>query len=70
MHLKETTPGVFREVSFGQGHVDFKGAIKTAWDLGVRKYVTEFWYTGNPQWKKDLAQANEMMTSILDAQWE
>ena len=70
MHLKETTPGVFREVSFGQGHVDFKGALKTAWDLGVRKYVTEFWYTGNPQWKKDLAQANEMMTSILDAQWE
>lgn len=68
MHLKETTPGVFREVPFGQGHVDFKSAIETAWELGVRKYVAEFWYTGNPQWKKDLVQASEMMTCILDAQ--
>lgn len=68
MHLKETTPGVFREVPFGQGHVDFKSAIETAWELGVRKYVTEFWYTGNPAWKKDLSVANEMMAHILDAQ--
>lgn len=68
MHLKETTPGVFREVPFGQGHVDFKSAIETAWELGVRKYVTEFWYTGNPEWKKDLAEANERMTGILDVQ--
>ena len=27
MHLKETVPGVFREVPFGTGHVDFQKAV-------------------------------------------
>lgn len=66
MHLKETVPGVFREVPFGTGHVDFEGAIKTAWELGIRRFVTEFWYTGSPEWKADMVAANRMMTEILD----
>lgn len=67
MHLKETKPGIFREVPYGEGHVDFEAAIKTAWGLGVRRYVTEFWYTGNPRWKEDLASANRKMTKLLMA---
>ena len=68
MHLKETVPGVFREVPFGTGHVDFKSGIKTAWDCGVRRFVTEFWYTGNPEWRQDLVQASSMMRPILERQ--
>ena len=68
VHLKETKPGHFREIPFGEGHVDFESAIKTAWELGVRKFVTEFWYTGNPQWRDDLVFANRMMTEILERQ--
>jgi len=68
MHLKETKPGLFREIPFGEGHVDFEGAIHTAWDLGIRKFVTEFWYTGNPEWEKDLVDASSRMKKILDAQ--
>ncbi|MDR2022686.1 MAG: L-ribulose-5-phosphate 3-epimerase [Hungatella sp.] len=68
MHLKETKPGIFREVPYGEGHVDFKKAIETAWKLGVRKYVTEFWYTGNPSWKEDLVTANLKMSEILREQ--
>ena len=66
MHLKETVPGKFREIPFGTGHVDFESAVTKAWELGVRKYVTEFWYTGNPEWKEDLTFANEMFTRILN----
>lgn len=44
LHLKETRPGHFREIPYGEGHVDFAAAIRTAWELGVRRYVTEFWY--------------------------
>lgn len=44
LHLKETKPGVFREIPYGQGHVDFPAAVQAAWELGVRRYVTEFWY--------------------------
>lgn len=68
MHLKETVPDVFREVPFGTGHVDFEAMIKAAWEIGVRRYVTELWYTGNPLWKDDLRQASEMMSLILDKQ--
>ena len=44
LHLKETCPGHFREIPYGDGHVDFPAAIQTAWSLGVRRFVTEFWY--------------------------
>ncbi len=66
MHLKETVPGVFREVPFGQGHVDFESAVEAAWQLGVRRYVTEFWYKGKEAWKEDLLDARTRMSGILD----
>lgn len=44
LHLKETCPGHYREIPYGTGHVDFEAAVKTAWELSVRRYVTEFWY--------------------------
>lgn len=68
MHLKETVPGKFREIPFGTGHVDFESAIGIAWDLGVRKFVAEFWYTGNEDWKKDLEFAHKMLSGILEQQ--
>lgn len=68
MHLKETVPGKFREIPFGTGHVDFESGIRKAWELGVRRYVTEFWYTGSPAWKENIDFAVKMMTEILDRQ--
>ena len=68
MHLKETVLGKFREIPFGTGHVDFEAGIKKALELGVRRYVTEFWYTGNPEWEKDMDFAVSMMTKILNKQ--
>lgn len=66
LHLKETLPGRFREVPYGTGHVDFEAAISKAWDLGVRRFVTEFWYTGNENWKADLNSAAGMAKPILE----
>lgn len=69
MHLKETVPGVFREVPFLTGHVDFEAIIRTAWELGVRRYVTEMWYTGNDDtWKDDIRFACRSMRELLDRQ--
>lgn len=68
VHLKETVPGVFREVPYGTGHVNFPAVIHETWKAGVRRYVTEFWFTGNPEWKKELDFAVEMMRTFLDAQ--
>lgn len=66
VHLKETVPGKFREIPYGTGHVNFEEIVHTSWELGVRRYVTEFWYTGNPEWKKDLDFARGMMGALLD----
>lgn len=66
-HLKETVPGVFREVPFGTGHVDFPAVIKACWEAGIRRYVTEMWYIGSPEWRKDLDEAVGMMRPILDS---
>lgn len=68
MHLKETVPGKFREIPFGTGHVNFQEAIDLAWKLGIRKYVTEFWYAGNENWKDDLVFAHDMFEKMLDEQ--
>ena len=46
----------------------FESGIRKAWELGVRRYVTEFWYTGSPAWKEDIDFAVKMMTEILDRQ--
>lgn len=69
LHLKESRPGVFREVPFLTGHVDFPAVIGQAWDLGVRRYVTEMWYTGNDDtWREDIRFARKSMSDILDQQ--
>ena len=47
-----------------------EAAIKKAWEMGIRRYVTEFWYKGSENWKEDLVFANTMMSEILDRQSE
>ena len=67
LHLKETVPGVFREVPFLTGHVDFNTIAATAWKLGIRRYVTEMWYVGNDDtWAEDIRFACRKMSEILD----
>ena len=67
LHLKESKPGIYREVPFGQGHVDFSEAIQTAWRLGVRLYVAEFWYSSDVgSWRDILRGNNRFLRNFLD----
>jgi len=61
VHLKETVPGKFREIAFGTGHVNFEKIIKKSWELGVRKFTAEFWYTGNENWKDIIKSTKTFM---------
>lgn len=70
LHLKETRPGVFREVPFLTGHVDFEAIIHMAWNMGIRRYVTELWDVGQDDWKEAICFANQSMRCILDKQSE
>lgn len=66
VHIKETVPGKYREIPFGTGKVDFPYLLGKFWELGVRRYVTELWYTGNRDWKDCIKAANSLATEILD----
>lgn len=69
-HLKESLPGRFGAVPYLTGHVDFSLMIEAAWQLGVRRYVTELWDTGAGTWQEDIQFAIHYMTSILDKQMD
>lgn len=66
MHLKETKPGQFRDMMYGEGHVNFSEAIKTAWTMGVRRFVTEFWYQENDDWKDDILFSRIFISRLLN----
>lgn len=66
MHLKETKPGHFREVPFGEGHVDFDKAIRKAMQMGIRRYVVECWDTGSSQWLETILKNYRIMRERLD----
>lgn len=70
LHIKESLPGVFGAVPYTTGHVDFANMIQTAWRLGVRRYVAEFWDTGAGTWREDARFAIQHMSAILDEQLE
>lgn len=68
-HLKETVPGVFREVPYGQGQVDFPASIAQLYRHGIRRYVAEFWYTGEPDWR-EIVKANRQFIEMQFLQAE
>jgi predicted hexulose-6-phosphate isomerase len=66
LHLKESKPGVYREVPYQEGHVDFAEAARTAWKLGVRLFTAEFWYSAGGPWRETLRKNNRFLSEILD----
>jgi L-ribulose-5-phosphate 3-epimerase len=65
VHLKETVPGVYREIPYGTGHVDFIATTKKTFEMGVRMYVGEFWYTNEENWRETLRQNNIFLRNAL-----
>ena len=64
-HLKDTKPGVFRDLFYGEGRVDFPNAAKVLAQLGVRKFNAEFWYRAGSDWQKVLCQSHDYLAGVL-----
>lgn len=64
-HLKETAPGVYRNMRFGEGHVDFAAATAALKRQGVHMYTAEFWYLGNDDWRDELRRAHDYLRPYL-----
>jgi Putative L-xylulose-5-phosphate 3-epimerase len=65
-HLKETRPGVFRDLFPGEGRVDFASAVKKLADLGVRRFTAEQWYRDDRAsvWEEDLRRTADYLRGV------
>ena len=67
LHLKETKPGVYRDMRFGSGgHTDYLGCLRTALAMGVRLFTGEFWYHGEEGWEAELRRANAFLRERIE----
>ena len=58
VHLKETLPGVYRDMNFGTGgHTEYVPCIKTALDHGCRMFTGEFWYQKGQDYKETIRES-------------
>jgi len=65
MHLKDTRPGIYRDLDFGDGHVDFEKGAKAALDQGVGLFVTELWHDGRKDWANRLQKVSAFARAAL-----
>lgn len=60
-HLKETRPGVYRDLYYGEGEVNFSAVIRELMRQGVRLYTAEFWYREGTDWRRELSCARTFL---------
>ena len=60
-HLKETRPGVYRDLYYGEGEGDFQAAIRELLRQGGRLYTAEFWYREGTDWRRELRRARTFL---------
>ena len=65
LHLKESKPGIYREVPFGTGHVDFGSIIPYACRMGNRRFLAEFWYDGGDDWAEKMKENNRFLRKFF-----
>ena len=66
-HLKETRPGVYRDMTFGSGgHTEYARCIRELWEQGVRMYTGEFWYKGGDTYQADILAASRFLRGKID----
>ena len=65
-HLKETNSIRFGGLFYGEGYVDFPQLVKHAWGLGARRYVMEYWFTGNSEWQENLKKAYSLCRNWIE----
>lgn len=69
VHLKETAPGIYRDLRFGAGHVDFDTLAHKCLGLGVRSFTGEFWYQKGTDYQEELIYAATFLRNALEKGW-
>lgn len=62
-HLKETRPGIYRDMDFGTGHTEYVPCIAELLRQGVGMFTAECWYHGEQDINKKLQHASDYLRS-------
>lgn len=65
-HLKETVPGVYRNMVFGTGHTQYQECIQLLWSMGVRMFTGEFWYDGKSEIESSLLTSSKFLRNQIE----
>lgn len=66
-HLKETKPGVYRDMDFGSGHTEYEACVKLLWELGVRHFTGEFWFRQGSDYEQVTAAAARFLRQKIES---
>lgn len=67
MHLKETRPGIYRDMRFGTGHTEYLPCLLCAKELGVRMFTGEFWHQPGEDYRQVISKAAAFLRERLDS---
>lgn len=66
MHLKETRPGVYRNMAFGTGHTDYAACLEFAAAHNIRMFTAEFWHKEGEDYLDVISRSAEFVRGKLD----
>ncbi len=65
-HLKETMPGIYRDMDFDTGHTEYEACITLLWGMGVRMYTGEMWDDGKGDAEARIAKASDFLRGKIE----
>lgn len=67
IHLKETKPGVYRDMKFGSGgHTEYERCIEAGLKAGVRIFTGEFWHHEGEDYRREIAEAGIFLRGKIE----
>lgn len=65
-HLKETKTGIYRNLMYGDGNVNFALITDALFNMDVRRCTAEFWHLPGRDAEEDLKYANGFLKALLN----
>jgi len=68
VHLKETKPGLYRDMNFGQadGHTEYERCIEASLRMGVRMFTGEFWYQKGQDYVSVISESAKFLREKIE----
>ena len=67
IHMKETKPGVYRDMRFGSGgHTPYEACLECAAQQQVRMFTGEFWYLGEDDYLEEIKSSARFLREKIE----